>query len=310
MRVVLVVCCVALAALLAGCTEQVDCEREAAGLASWLQSIPRSSRLDPVTAVVPYGGPTDTLTVADEKGTMFAVDKLGVSSMGELLWRADATREELALAVRERLEIDRTRRAIEAGSEDVQLPTVAVTIAPDAPWSTVAATLEGVALIAGVGGARLALVFEKTGAAARGRPPGPSKLDQDLAAIAASEDPSMKATRLAELFQKVIETCKPAQKLMAEMAVSAPELRESRLKEELPRKIAECKCKCDMPALRSLLWAILAAAKPAAVVKVVITAAASEAATTITLPGDTPWSAAHGKLLDARKAGSIAVAVP
>jgi hypothetical protein len=299
----------ALATLAAGCTEQVDCEREAAGLASWVQSIPKASRLDPITPVVAYDGPADVLTVADEKGTSFVVDKEGVSSMGQKLWDPTASREELALAVREKIEIERDRRALETDSDDVQLPTVAVTIAPDAPWSSVAATLEGVALIAGVGGARMALVFEKSGAAARGRPPGPSKLDAQLAQITASTEMSEKATQLAGLFQKTIESCKPAQKVMQELAVASPESKEGRLKEELPRAVAECKCKCDMAALRAILWAILASQKPAAVVKVVITAAASEAATTIALPAATPWRESYGKLVEARKNGSIAVAV-
>jgi hypothetical protein len=195
------------------------------------------------------------------------------------------------------------------GAEDVQRPIVAVAATPDAPWSSVAATLDGVSLIGGPEGIRVSLVFEKTSAGARGRPPGPSKIDKELAEIRTNADPGQKATKFAALFQKVIDKCPQAKKAMATLAGVAPEEKEGQLKEALPHAIADCKCKCDMDSLRALLWALLASDKQVAVVKVSITAAGQQAAATVALPGATPWSEAYRKVIDAHKAGSVAVQV-
>lgn len=124
--------------------------------------------------------------------------------------------------------------------------------------------------------------------------------------VTTSQDDASKADHALEALR---EKCKPWDRAMLHHTWN-PDRGENAKAEahETAAALAECNCAADPDEVKKLTWQMdrwhQAERRTAIVVKL-----GGEGATSITLPGKTPWSAALGKLVEAAPAGAPPVAI-
>jgi len=89
------------------------------------------------------------------------------------------------------------------------------------------------------------------------RPPAPSAVDGELAAIRALTDATDKARKLGDLVARVVAPCPTVRKLIADLADADSAIRPALLAEGLGPAVAGCGCALDMPALEAVLFVTL-----------------------------------------------------
>lgn len=187
------------------------------------------------------------------------------------------------------------------GREDPELvPTVLLAIDRDAPFTKVA---EMVTAATAAGYTRAGFLVGKK---SRLQPPPPSSVSEDLARIERLPDPSERVMRLAELMKKVYEKCPPVTKVLGRLAVASPDARSMALARQIPDAIAECKCACDLDAVRSLHW-VLQGPQAGIVTGAVYVSLARPADTEVQVATGKPdarWADAHQAVLAAVKSAA------
>jgi hypothetical protein len=89
------------------------------------------------------------------------------------------------------------------------------------------------------------------------RPPAPSPVDGELAAIRALTDPADKAAKLAALVARVVAPCPTVRKLIGDLADMNPASRPALLAEGVGPAVADCGCALDVTALEAVLFVTL-----------------------------------------------------
>jgi len=202
----------------------------------------------------------------------------------ELAERLAARRQQLADAV---------ARGREARDPD----RVYLLVDESAPWDRVVAAVEAAA--AG-GFTTVAFVFAHT---ANLKPPPRSPIDDELDKIDAADGASGKATKLAETVKGVIKACPAMIEAFGRVAARDSDDKAGSLIQSIQPALVDCDCKVDIPALRSVMWRILANTKPVAEVRVAV----DRGAKPLALPATTPWREAQKRL---PQAGPVWLALP
>jgi hypothetical protein len=266
-------------ALLAGCkNEEIDCGQRAHDLGEWIRAIPRASGLDqmgPDVVLLPesvgvsgYGVDPSTLLVVDDKKVT--------------LWGAEATSEMIATAVSQ--------------------GRVGLAPTPNATWGKV---VDAVHLLEDAGAEDVTFVFRRPMPT---RPPPQSKLSKRIEELWTKTDPSMRATELAKMFEETLEDCKSAKVVFGRIALVEPSAREDELRTNLAESIRECHCRCDLEAVQSLMWALLAPRIKAVTHRVRLPASTElddPTTATIAQPAAMPWSEAHREVLSAQNRSGV-----
>lgn len=163
---------------------------------------------------------------------------------------------------------------------------VYVLIDRDVPWSTVT----GIAAEAEAAGyTKWVALFSKPSPVSA--PPRSSVSDQ-LDKLIADDEDGNKATALAQLTSDVVKSCAPLKKAFSSVASDEGGDKASALIEAIGPAAIECNCDLDLPAVRSIFYAI--AGNPHPLTMVVITL--DKTVTPIALPPTMPWRDAATKL--------------
>jgi len=162
---------------------------------------------------------------------------------------------------------------------------VYVMIDRDAPWSTVTAVARAAEA---TGYSKWIAMFSKPSpVAAPARSSVSDQLDKVL-----GDNTGSTATELARLTSEVAKSCKPLVKAFGAVGSEAYDNKSTALIEETGPALIECNCDLDMPALRSLYYAIVGNPHPLTVAVITL----DKTATPIALPPATPWHDAAMKL--------------
>ncbi len=184
--------------------------------------------------------------------------------------------------LRDRLEMARARKAVK-GSGRIYFQLDRLT-----PWSKVVQLVDTAKL---AGFKTVGFAFE-TGEKLTPPPRTPvdAKLDELMSGSGAN-----KAVELVNLIVPVVESCPALQKEFGKVGVESTGSKADSMIKGLALALIECKCNVDMPALRSVMWRLLAV-DPA--VKVVLVDATT--GDKLALPGATTWEDASKKLVRGR----------
>jgi len=126
-------------------------------------------------------------------------------------------------------------------------------------------------------------------------PPPRAPIDDQLDRVMnGSDGPANQAVELAKLMEPVVEDCPALQRVFGAVGSDSTESKADMLIKALAPALIECRCRVDIPSLRSLMWRITAADP----IKVVVLEA--NGGDTLALPGATTWEQAgkqlsHGK---------------
>lgn len=258
------------------------CEFEAHRFGNWLKALPKQSNLQPPI-------PVPAITAGKEPAPFvhahyIVIDKKSVSLQGDVLAEAGGSFDGFAEDLAEALNMRNEQRGLmgEAAFFDV-----ALAIAPDAPWSLVAPTLNA---LGAVGQNKVMLVFERKGMV---RPPPRSSVTAKIEKILADADPSQKATEMARVIEGVVKDCPAAQRRLGEVAMMAPDGRDEFIRLEIPKAFIECQCRVDLEAAQTAFHALVAPRVGVVTTDVRI----GPAGAPVALPAATPWSEAHAKVI-------------
>ena len=116
-------------------------------------------------------------------------------------------------------------------------------------------------------------------------------VDDELDKLTKS-DASNKATKVAELMTKEIKSCPSLQKLFGSVASDDGNDKASYLIEGIPEALVECECRANLPAIRSIMYRIIANPTPTRVLVVTTT----EPTTKIAAKADTRWKDVQAQL--------------
>jgi hypothetical protein len=169
------------------------------------------------------------------------------------------------------------------GQSGFKYDQILLAIDHSTPWSLVVATVRQ-AQNAGIRRVVFAFAAKPTV-----EPPPRTKLDDDLDKVE-SEDFGMKATKLAEISKKLLDSCPALGKAFGKVAMYDDP--DSRLIKAMTPALLECNCSIDMAALRSLMYRLIASKQGLAVIDLDLSTSAAR----IELPDETPWRDAQKKL--------------
>ncbi|MBA2541746.1 MAG: hypothetical protein H0V17_19035 [Deltaproteobacteria bacterium] len=122
-------------------------------------------------------------------------------------------------------------------------------------------------------------------------PPPRNAIDDQLDEIQHGSDASNRATRLAKLASKLVESCKPLAAAYGSVSPSNEDKAEMVIRVIAPSLI-ECNCNLDMAGFRSLMWRLLAVEPTVQV----ISFDATTRDETLELPGATTWAEASKRI--------------
>jgi hypothetical protein len=127
-------------------------------------------------------------------------------------------------------------------------------------------------------------------------PPPRAPIDDQLDRVMnGSDGPANQAVEIAKLMEPVVEDCPALQRVFGAVASDSTESKADLLIKALAPALIECRCKVDIPSLRSLMWRVTATAP----IKVVVVEA--NGGDTLALPGATTWEQAGKQLSHARR---------
>jgi hypothetical protein len=156
----------------------------------------------------------------------------------------------------------------------------------DVPWSTVT-TIAAEAEHAGY--TKWIPLFSKPSPVVA--PPRSSVSDQ-LDKLLVEENGGNKATEIARLMSGVVKSCVPLNKAFSAVSSDEGGDKAAELIEATGPAVTECNCDLDIPALRSIFFAVAGNLHPLTMVVITL----DKTATPIALPPTTPWRDAALKL--------------
>lgn len=174
-----------------------------------------------------------------------------------------------------------------------KLPRLLIAIDAATPWERV---VELVAALEEAQVQEFSLVFARK--PKEQQAPPRSTIDDRLDAAEKAE-PADRATKLAEVAVEVVRDCESIKKLFS--AVGSEGSKGEVMMEGLPPALIECNCKCDVAALKSMMFRIMVNRDPTTSLRVRLGGDDPE----ITLPGKTPWAEASKSITG----GAISVRV-
>ena len=246
------------------------CAREAGEIGAYLRSMDRDA--GPLSAA-DLALRDDATGAPPWEAPIVAVHPDSIVVDGSTFGAIELTRAGERLRARHQDAVD--RRDLRGGRE--QGPDrVIVAIDADVEWGQAAAVL---ATVADAGLTEVTLAFART--ARPTPPPAPSVIDADLDAIAALDHD--KATRFAQVAQRVVERCDALVRVFGEVA-SVDDKTEHLLAGLAPALI-ECKCRADLPSVRALFYRLLHVEHPASWLAVTLDPAGEPGAA----DDATPW---------------------
>jgi hypothetical protein len=123
-------------------------------------------------------------------------------------------------------------------------------------------------------------------------PPPRTRVDDDFDKAEALPDMSEKGRRMAQIAEAVAEQCPQLFEAFGKIySLQATDDRHASMISALGPAILACKCKVDIPALRSLLYRLFVT-KPIALLDLTL----DEGASRIEMPLETPWTEANKRL--------------
>jgi hypothetical protein len=168
-------------------------------------------------------------------------------------------------------------------------------IGQDTPWRDVVDAFEAAKQhdVSEIGFAFAAPVVEL-------KPPPRSSVDDQLDQVMKGPE-SDRATGVAELMTKPIARCASLKNLFG--AVSSDDDKAAILIEGTRESLIECSCNADIPAIRSLMWRVLANPTPTRVLIV----GTKQPATRISAKADAPWKDVQARLTQGMTSVALAV---
>jgi hypothetical protein len=260
--------------VLAGCkNEEIDCGQRAHELDKWIKAIPRAGHLDQLEHEVVMIPDSVKTSETRDPTTILVVDDKKIT-----VWGSEVNSEVVA-------------NIVEQGS-------VGLAPTPNATWAKV---VEAVHLLEDARAEEVTFVFRR---AMPTRPPPQSKLSKRLDDLRTKTAPSERAVALADLFKETFEDCKSAKVVFGRIAGVDSYRKEDELRTNLAAAIRECHCQCDLEAVQSLMWALLAPRIKAVTHRVPLARMGGleePGVAEIAQPATTPWSQAHREVLLARE---------
>lgn len=285
MRKLVVVC---LAVCLASCGKSKQaCRAEAEALGQLLRDADTSRGVATEHAKLVVR--TDLPLAPDDRGTV-----VELWPGGAWTWGSDRPGEPIA-AILERVR----EQAARYGRAGEAPPAVQLAIDAATPWQRVVEALD---TIAAHGDPRVLIVFARP--PSKHTPPPRTSLDRELDAILL-EEPAERATRLAERISKLVEDCAAVKQLFASVAGDDGTSKEEYFITGLPPALIACECKCDVPALASAMWRVMANAHPTTTLALSL----GEPNALLELPAATPWQEASARLTPGTRGIRARVAV-
>jgi hypothetical protein len=156
----------------------------------------------------------------------------------------------------------------------------------DVPWSTVTALASAAEVTHYT---KWIALFSKPSPVAA---PPRSSVSDELDALLNDTVSGNKATKLAQLATKVVKSCAPLQKAFGSVGAVEVDDKAGALIEATGPAVAECSCDVDVPALRSIFFAVAGNLHPLTMVVITL----DKTATPIALPPTTLWRDAAAKL--------------
>jgi hypothetical protein len=195
----------------------------------------------------------------------------------------------------ERLEA--SRRAFSGRSRD-DVTAIHLLIDDSVPWQRVVSIVEATQQ---AGFVSPHLVFRRPPPDVS--PPPRSAIDDELDKLQASDDASNKATKLAEMTQRLVKSCPALVELFGSTASEHVDKADHLARGIGPALIA-CDCNADIPALRSIFWRLLHNPSPV----VALPLAIDPGGTPISLPSSTPWRDASRRFTATTRTVALTVA--
>lgn len=243
------------------------CQRESADLAAMFKSM--DTRAGVATKFVKLVQRDDLPIIAGARGVVLELSAEGVRTSG-----VSETPVEPEVALEQVLQSWRGEKS----------PPLLLAIDAATPWRRVRSVLTS---LEAKGLDDVGLVFSRK--PMESTPPPRSAIDDELDAVEKS-DPADRAVKVAELATELVRDCDAVQKLFAGVGGGAPEDKAKIMMDGLPPALVECRCKCDVPSLKSLMHRLLVNRAPTTVIHLRLDA------TELALPDGALWSVAALKL--------------
>ncbi len=246
----------------AGCGKSAEtCQRESADLAAIFQGM--DTRLGVETQFVRLARRDDLPVAPDIFG-----ERLEVSEAGFWLAGRDAAPGD----------VDHVLAQVRERARGRPLPTLLLAIDAQAPWQRVVELFEA---LQGNAFDSALLVFARTPIVST--PPPRTPFDEELDALEKAA-PSDRAERLAKLVSQLIRECQATKDLFA--SVAPTEDKAKFIMDGLPPALVACRCRTDVPALKSLMYRLLANRAPTTTLRVTFGGAE------VAHRGNVPWAEA------------------
>lgn len=168
-------------------------------------------------------------------------------------------------------------------------PAVLLAIDAATPWGQVVAVLQA---LQNKQFKELSLVFARKPPAQQ--PPPHSSIDERIAAIEKDAQPSEKATQLARVMSEVVKDCESIKTLFS--SVTGQGDNAQLMMNGIPPALIECNCKCDVRAVQSMMFRILANRAPTTSLHLKL---GGEGA--LFFPADVTWAEASTRLSSATR---------
>ena len=227
-----------------GCGKSKEtCQRESADLATMFASMDTKRGIE--TRFVKLVQRDELPIAADEFGVVLEVSAEGIRSAG-----ITETPSEPQVVID--LLLQKWR-----GSK---LPRLILAIDSGVHWLQLTSLFTG---LEATGFSEVALVFARK--AVTSTPPPRTAFDLKLDE-AEKAMPSERATQVAQLASELVKDCEAINTLFA--SVGGEEDKTNTMIKGLPPALVECRCKCDVPALKSLMYRLLANRAPTTTIHV------------------------------------------
>lgn len=274
--------CAALTAAAAcgGSSDPSACKRKAAAIAEHLRSINHEPAMF-------FTGNTKLVTRADlpqvqlPYAAVVQVTAADVSLMGQEVGGPEHLYEMLTA---NRM---RNEQMPPGRNRELDLELVHILVDEDVPWEKLVWVADAVHKS---GHVRPAFAFDFP--APEVKPPPRSKIDKELDELLNSDDAGNKATRFAEIAQKVIKGCAPLGEAFGGVAAVEGESKADTLINAIEPSLTKCHCSIDVPSFHSLMFRLLYVPDATTSLRVTL----DPEGTILAFPGATPWREIAPKL--------------